>query len=164
VPRPFGTSAVLGIRASVETILCAVDGSEGAEQVVRVAQRLAAALDARLILANVAPPTEAPGVSAALAGQERLREEERADSRRLLEDLAARLDASEVELRTEIGPPADRILELCAQESATLVVMGSRGRGDVTSALLGSVAHRVASSASCPVVIVPPGADTRAFT
>ena len=65
-------------------IVCSVDDSDAAEKVVRVAQQLATALDARLMLLHVAPPTTAPGVSAVPAGQERLHEEETSDARRLL--------------------------------------------------------------------------------
>jgi nucleotide-binding universal stress UspA family protein len=145
----------------MRAIVCAVDESDAIDDVVRVAQALASALRGRLVLVHVAPPTEAPGVSAAPAGQERLREEELADARALLEDLAGRLDAGDAEQRAEVGSPADRIVAIADEEDAALVVIGSRGRGDVKSALLGSVSHGVASKATCPVVIVPPGAPTR---
>ena len=140
------------------SIVCSVDDSDAAENVVRVAQQLATALDARLMLLHVAPPTTAPGVSAAPAGQQRLHEEERSDARRLLESIALRTGASHATLRTEIGAAADRIVDICKEEMATFVVLGSRGRGDLKSAVLGSVSHTVASRAPCPVVIVPPTA------
>lgn len=145
----------------MRAIVCAVDESDAIDDVVRVAQALAWALRGRLVLVHVAPPTEAPGVSAAPAGQERLREEELADARALLEGVAGRLDAGDAEQRAEVGSPADRIVAIADEEDAALVVIGSRGRGDVKSALLGSVSHGVASKATCPVVIVPPGAPTR---
>lgn len=145
----------------MRAIVCAVDESDAIDDVVRVAQALASALRGRLVLVHVAPPTEAPGVSAAPAGQERLREEELADARALLEGVAGRLDAGDAEQRAEVGSPADRIVAIADEEDAALVVIGSRGRGDVKSALLGSVSHGVASKATCPVVIVPPGAPTR---
>lgn len=161
-------SAASGLRAAprwvsrdMRAIVCAVDESDAIDDVVRVAQALASALRGRLVLVHVAPPTEAPGVSAAPAGQERLREEELADARALLEGVAGRLDAGDAEQRAEVGSPADRIVAIADEEDAALVVIGSRGRGDVKSALLGSVSHGVASKATCPVVIVPPGAPTR---
>jgi nucleotide-binding universal stress UspA family protein len=147
----------------MEAIVCAVDDSDAADDVVRVAQRLALALRGRLVLVHVAPPTEAPGVSAAAGGQERLRDEELVDARSLAEDLAARAGIPDADMRVEIGAPANRIVAISEEEKAALVVIGSRGRGDVKSALLGSVSHGVVGKATCPVVIVPPGADTRFF-
>ena len=147
----------------MQAIVCAVDQSDTTDDVVRVAQALATALRGRLVLVHVAPSTEAPGVSAAPAGQERLREEELADARTLLQHVAGRLDAGDAEQRAELGPPADRIVAIAEEENAALVVIGSRGRGDVKSALLGSVSHGVLSRATCPVVIVPPGAPSRFF-
>jgi nucleotide-binding universal stress UspA family protein len=140
-------------------VICAVDRSDEARAAVGVARELAARLESRLLLLHVEPPTEAPGVSAAVAGQERLRAEELSDA----ESLVARIVEEEglgedVELRAEIGKAAERIVEIARQEDAVLVVIGSRGRGDVSSAVLGSVSHAVAANAPCPVVIVPPAA------
>ena len=160
-------SAASGLRASahwvtpdMQAIVCAVDQSDATDDVVRVARALATALRGRLVLVHVAPPTEAPGVSAAPGGQERLHDEELADARALLQDVAARLGAGDAEQRAELGSPADRIVAIAHDENAALLVVGSRGRGDVKSALLGSVSHGVVSKATCPVVVVPPGATT----
>ena len=144
-----------GYSRDMGPIICSVDDSDAAAGVVRIAERLARALEGRLLLLHVAPPTTAPGVSAAPAGQERLRREELQDAQRLLETLAAEVGVEPAETRAEIGSAAERIVEICRDEGAALVVLGSRGRGDLKSAVLGSVSHRVASSAPCPVVIVP---------
>jgi nucleotide-binding universal stress UspA family protein len=143
-------------------VLCAVDHSEPARAALRVARDLAERLGCRLVLVNVQPPTEAPGVSAAPAGQARLREEELSSARALLDCLAEdeQLGAA-VAFRDAVGSPADRIVELCGEENASFVVVGSRGRGDVRAAVLGSVSHAVAGRAPCPVVIVPPRAVER---
>ena len=42
---------------------------------------------------------------------------------------------------------------LDAGETADLIVVGSRGRGGFRTMLLGSVAHRVAGHAACPIVV-----------
>lgn len=146
------------------TIICCVDDSDGSHRALHVAGRLAERLALELVLLHVEPPTHAPGVSAAPAGQRRLHEAEARDA----EELLARIgrDAGlgpEVRRRAEIGPAADRILAVCADEAAELVVVGSRGRGGVKAAVLGSVSTRVAASAPCPCVVVPPDAADRDF-
>jgi nucleotide-binding universal stress UspA family protein len=51
-----------------------------------------------------------------------------------------------------LGEPAATLVTAAA--SAGLVVVGNRGRGGFTSLLLGSVGHRVATHAPCPIVVV----------
>jgi nucleotide-binding universal stress UspA family protein len=54
----------------------------------------------------------------------------------------------------DFGIPADRITRLAKSRSADLIVMGTHGRTGVRRALLGSVAARVLTMASCPVLTV----------
>jgi len=48
-----------------------------------------------------------------------------------------------------------RIIEIADELDARLIVCGRRGRGAVTSALLGSVSHMVLAHARRPVLIAP---------
>jgi len=43
-------------------------------------------------------------------------------------------------------------------KGASMVVVGSRGRGGFTGLMLGSVSQQTAHHAPCPVVIIPPAA------
>ncbi|MGW2374721.1 universal stress protein [Kitasatospora sp. NPDC001683] len=56
--------------------------------------------------------------------------------------------------RAEEGTPAQVLLKAAGDESVTLLVVGSRGLGGFTGALLGSVGRHCAQHAPCPVVIV----------
>jgi nucleotide-binding universal stress UspA family protein len=66
----------------------------------------------------------------------------------------ARVASARVEVEGDpvIGHPASRLL--AEAEGAELMVLGSRGRGGFGSLLLGSVSQRVATRATCPVVVV----------
>lgn len=52
------------------------------------------------------------------------------------------------------GYPGDVLSDYAANVGATLLVIGTRGRGDLSSLLLGSTSHRVAHLAACDVLIV----------
>ena len=54
----------------------------------------------------------------------------------------------------QVGDPAD-LVGHTAREDASLIVIGSRGRGGLKAALLGSVSRDVARDAVVPVVVVP---------
>jgi nucleotide-binding universal stress UspA family protein len=64
---------------------------------------------------------------------------------------------AEVELERVVAEgPAGRVLVEAAMD-AELLVLGSRGRGELAGLLLGSVGSECAHDASCPVVIVHAG-------
>ena len=63
-----------------------------------------------------------------------------------------------VHLTVVIGDPADELV--LRAEGAGLLVVGSRGRGAVASALLGSVALHCSAHSPCPVVVVHSGTST----
>jgi nucleotide-binding universal stress UspA family protein len=57
------------------------------------------------------------------------------------------------ETRVLRGDAASVLCTLAAQESARALVLGSRGRGGIKRALLGSVSDYVVRNAPCPVII-----------
>ncbi|WP_430332574.1 universal stress protein [Rhodococcus sp. ACT016] len=69
--------------------------------------------------------------------------------------------AAVTEITTAVleGPARPALIE--ASKSARMVVVGSRGLGQVTAALAGSVAVALAAHAHCPIVVLrPPAAPT----
>ena len=52
------------------------------------------------------------------------------------------------------GPPARTIIKFAKSKEADLIVLGSRGQGDLEDFLLGSVSHKVTGLAACPVLVV----------
>jgi nucleotide-binding universal stress UspA family protein len=61
-----------------------------------------------------------------------------------------------------IGAPDREIVELAEKLNVGLVVIGSRGRGGIRRALMGSVSDSVVHHAHCPVLVVRGGESGRA--
>jgi nucleotide-binding universal stress UspA family protein len=139
------------------SIVCGVDGSPSSRSAARVAARLARMLNIRFVLAHATEDRPTFPYRDA-----RLREIQRRRAidagQRLLEDVAADLPGVAPETRVMLGTPAEALSELCSAESAELLVVGSRGRGALAAAVLGSVSARLATVAECPVVVVPTAA------
>jgi nucleotide-binding universal stress UspA family protein len=138
------------------TILIAVDSSEASDRAVMVGGEIANRFDSRVIVVYANPQARAaregklPGYDALLAEYGR-----QAD--RILAKVRHRLwrqGVGGVELIFELDRPVSGILRVANQYAVELVVMGSRGLGDVGSMVMGSVSTRVAHRAGCPVLIV----------
>jgi nucleotide-binding universal stress UspA family protein len=147
------------------TIVCGVDGSHDSRAALDVAAGLAERLGARIVLAHAVEYARTPyEVAAPLGGiapQVRTAAPDNAEEeagRRLLEQMAFQSGLGKAKRRVVIGDPAERLAELADDEGAELIVVGSRGRGALKAAFLGSVSNSLVGVARCPVLIVPPGA------
>jgi nucleotide-binding universal stress UspA family protein len=120
-------------------IVCGIEHSTGGREAVIVAEALSERLAAPLVAVHVAAP---PG---ALGDAEQL----------LAEIVGSRRAAAQ---RAELGPAAERLAAVAADEGAEMIVVGSRGRGPLAAALLGSTSRELIALAPCPVLVVPPGA------
>ncbi len=131
-------------------ILLAVDGSPHADKAAQLAAKLAAAAGDEVVVTHVIelPPTR--------TGPTEL--EPREDARQLVEQCAKELAGIGVNATTDIGrAPGGRVartlVDAADEHRAGLIVMGCRGRSDLSSLLLGSVAHEVLHHSHCPVLI-----------
>jgi nucleotide-binding universal stress UspA family protein len=57
------------------------------------------------------------------------------------------------------GYPPDTLVEYANEMEADLLVVGSRGRGEFASLILGSTSHRAIHLAHCDVLVVKPVAE-----
>jgi len=121
-----------------EQIVLALDGSEDAPGLIKIAAHAARRLRRGVVVVH------AVGVE---SRSERHHLE--AERRRLAEALGA---APQVVV--EAKPPVDAILDVARERQASLIVMGSRRIGGVRA--LGSVSERVAHRARCSVLIIRP--------
>lgn len=79
------------------------------------------------------------------------------EAEKAFEDLLAKVpstDGIEVERRLEAGNPSELLVE--ASRGASLLVVGSHGRGNFHGMLMGSVSLHCVHQAHCPVVVVRP--------
>jgi nucleotide-binding universal stress UspA family protein len=135
-----------------ETILLAVDGSPYAQRAAELVRRLADDGDDDVIVLNVTEIMPVYGGSTAHLDLDPKGVE------------AARCFGGELEeagvpvkvelVRAYVGHVAKTIVETAREYRAGVIVLGSRGRGDLTALLLGSVAHKVIHLADRPVLIV----------
>jgi nucleotide-binding universal stress UspA family protein len=137
-------------------ILVAVDGSPHADRALSEAIDIARGSHARLtIITAVAEPRT--GVTMALAAgvAAGLGPALQQEADRVLRAAADRVpdDISVTTILTE-DPIRSAILKRVREGHHDLVVMGSRGRGAVRSAVLGSVSHHVLHHSPVPVLIV----------
>ena len=144
------------------TIVVGVDGSDPSHEALRWSAAEARLRGARLVavhvwgfvpLAPIGEPGMIPVPAADYAGQMDLeRAAAQADLDRAL--AAAFPDGAPVEIEGALveGDAADGLVDAAGE--ADLLVVGSRGRTGIASALLGSVSRHVVSHAPCPVVVV----------
>ncbi len=138
-------------------IIVPTDFSACAEEAWGLAQRLAAASGAEIVLTHVL--VETPLYSEGPFTMERARQVYEAARRwagETLEQWAAKARGTGLTVRVVLraGVPYAEIVELATNERADLVVLGTHGRGGINRALLGSVADRVVRLAPCPVLTV----------
>jgi nucleotide-binding universal stress UspA family protein len=133
--RPFGDAVTL------EQAVVPLDGSERAEEALRVVDRLARGVLHEVTLLRV--------IGAAEEGPE---------AERYLEAVAARLTQKHLACSRRVtqGDPAEAILDVAGTDR--LVVMATRGRSALTRWVLGSVADRVAHGGAAAVLLVRAGA------
>jgi nucleotide-binding universal stress UspA family protein len=142
-------------------IVVGVDGSESSKAALAWAVRQAALTGARVDAVNAwqIPATWGYGYSMALE----IPDLAKIAGKMLDEAIAEEADlAPEVEIRPVVVQenPARALLD--AARGADLLVVGSRGHGGFTEALLGSVGQHCVHHANCPVVIIRDPGDGNA--
>ena len=157
-------------------ILLATDGSREAELAARAAADLTQKTHSELHvvhafgIAPIGPPVYPEATNLQSAEYEAEIEEDQ----RISEQRAREVLTAEVEKVRSAGCPvteehliegrmAPGIIGLAEEIGAGLIVMGSRGRGGIRRALMGSVSDSVVRHAHCPVLVVRDGERERDY-
>jgi nucleotide-binding universal stress UspA family protein len=85
-------------------------------------------------------------------------EEERNQAKQWMEKLRQKAEDKKIPFRSEIiegvTSAGTSITDYAASHGISIIVVGTKGRTGVSKALLGSVALRVVTHSSCPVIVV----------
>lgn len=148
----------------IKKLLVAVDGSGHSIKAVEYASEIARACDAPLHILTVLKPRQAPKISAELRKYAELEHVEGAEfeamkllSSELLShaaEIAEKAGVKTITKSVETGPVARTIVEHAKAKKADIIVIGSRGLGNIEATLRGGVSHRVELLAKCPVLTV----------
>jgi nucleotide-binding universal stress UspA family protein len=120
-------------------ILLATDRSREAELAATTAADLAKSTNSELHVVHV--------------GRDQFREEAQKELD-TEEGMVREAGVTDVQAHLKFGMPARTIVDLAEELGVGLIVMGSRGRGGIRRALMGSVSSSVVPHAHCPVMVV----------
>ncbi len=133
-------------------ILVPLDGSSLAERAVAYVAAVGKGASARVTLLRVLTPTAGPLATDALDW-----EIQRREAAAYLAKIQADLAAAGIKASVEIvqGKPSEQVLHLAAASDVDLIVLSSHGEGGVGQWSLSSTAHKVITSSSTSLLIVP---------
>jgi nucleotide-binding universal stress UspA family protein len=148
---------------SLETVIAAVDGSDVSLQAVVTGMAILERADHVVVVTVVEPSDPAlvlgAGFASGVMTSEEFEESERrleAEGQEYVDAAVAALGGGEAETLVLRGVPGSAVCDLAEERNARAIVMGTRGRGGLKRALLGSVSDHVVRNAPCPVVTVRP--------
>ena len=140
-------------------LLVAYDGSSHAERALAKAVELACANNGKLTIVTAVPEpwdwTVATGYVPPISLGDLREQAERSCQRRLdaaVAGVPAELSVTSVLKHGAAGPA---IIDQVHAGDHDLIVMGTRGRGELRSLLLGSVSHEVLQESPVPVLVTP---------
>lgn len=138
----------------LKKILVAIDGSQPSQRALDMGAQIAEKFDAVLVLIYVIRDMQLPESLRQMAEVELVQESRLTTLQKIGQTILAeaatrakKQGAKNVRNEVRPGDPAGAILRYVAENGVDLIVMGSRGLGDVESMLLGSVSRKVSNLA-----------------
>jgi len=143
----------------MSTILLCTDGSDAAVAALAAGLAVLGPAD-RIVIATVLEPGDPTLVSGTgMAGGvmsaddfDRLQRDREEGARAVLDRARSELGLPDAEALIVTGSPGHSLCELAETLPASVIVMGTRGRGGIRRAVLGSVSDHVVRNAPCPVL------------
>lgn len=131
------------------TIVCGVTDAADGESAAQLARALGARLDLRLVLVHVVDGVP-PGTHESVTARQRQNGGEQ-----ILSGIAREL-GSGTEKRLVVGPRAEALALVAAEEGADLIVLGSRPAGLGSRKLRCTLARELEAATPVPVLVAPP--------
>lgn len=145
----------------INKLLVALDGSKHSLKAVDYASEIAACLNAKLIIVYVVKTQELPEGLREYAELEHIAGTEIEVLKKVAGHLVANAERSAKEKgvddivgEVEEGPVARTIIARAQHHDVDMIVVGSRGLGNIEATLRGGVSHRVELLAKCAVLTV----------
>lgn len=153
-------------RCMTAPVLLCADGSDHADEALQAGVALLAP-GTPLVLITVAQEPDptlvtGTGMAGGVMSPEayvQLERDAMSEATDVLASAKASLGLADAEAVVLRGDPGTAICQYAEETSAAAVVMGSRGRGGIKRALLGSVSDHVVRNAPCTVIITGPKAS-----
>lgn len=146
--------------------LVPLDGTEVSEGIIPFVTQFARGLDIGVVLATaIELDPHRTGLLSRLAGgltepptADMLRSRIERNVKARLEDLADRMALEGIASETSVrfGPVSDNIIRMAQDSGCDLIAMSTRGRGVVSSGLLGSVTYKIMHESPIPVLAITP--------
>ena len=144
--------------ASIKRILHATDFSKASARALQEAVKLAKENSARLLVVHVIEPTpyvaggEFGGAEIYMKLEDATKRNAQSSMSRLMQRLKKlKIKAESLLLR---GAAHEQIVKAAKSKKADMIVIGTHGRTGLSKLFLGSVAGKVVSLATCPVMTV----------
>ena len=148
----------------IKKLLVAIDGSSHSLKAVDYASAIAASCGARVIILNVVKVHKVKELSAETRTYAKLEQIPGVDLdalKMIAGELVAHAEkksrdkgVNDIVTQVQEGPVARTIIACAQQNDVDMIVIGSRGLGNIEATLRGGVSHRVELLAKCPVLTV----------
>jgi nucleotide-binding universal stress UspA family protein len=142
----------------MKTILLATDYSKAANNALKYAIELAKFTKAKLVLFHAYNfPLPVSDMAMVMPAVIQDLEEENKKAIKKLEDKIVKQTHGKIEIESFVssGMPVDEILQVVRKKKVDLVVIGIRGAGKLSQALIGSTATFLMKKTNVPVLVIP---------
>jgi len=143
----------------IKKIMVAIAFSEHAKGIFDYAAKLAVSLNAELLVVSIINSRDVEAVESISAmgydvdGEHYVRNI-RNERNQILEQIIEESAFPRGRVRTliPVGNPVDELLNIAVKEHADMIVMGTKGRTNLSNILIGSVAERIFQKSPVPVL------------